>query len=80
MTAPVSHRPFARVFVSGNKSYLYGYDVPGTSTYQKGRWNGISRIRSSHSLSVRLGFLLDIRFNSCFLFGVELAQAPEELK
>ena len=28
---PVSHRLFVEVFVSGNKSCLYGYDVPNTS-------------------------------------------------
>ena len=28
-------------FVSDNKSCLYGYDVPGTSIYQKGHWTGI---------------------------------------
>ena len=28
---PVSHRLFVEVFVSGNKSCLYGYDVPDTS-------------------------------------------------
>ena len=29
------------VFVSGNKSCLYGYDVPDTSIYQKDHWTGI---------------------------------------
>ena len=35
---PVSHRLFVEVFVSGNKSCLYGYDVPDTSIYQKDHW------------------------------------------
>ena len=38
---PVSHRLFVGVFVSGNKSCLYGYDVPDTSIYQKDHWTGI---------------------------------------
>ena len=38
---PVSHRLFVEVFVSGNKSCLYGYDVPDTSIYQKDHWTGI---------------------------------------
>ena len=38
---PVSHRLFVDVFVSGNKSCLYGYDVPDTSIYQKDHWTGI---------------------------------------
>ena len=38
---PVSHRLFDGVSVSGNKSCLYGCDVPDTSIYQKDHWNGI---------------------------------------
>lgn len=38
---PVSHRLFVEAFVSGNKSCLYGYDVPDTSIYQKDHWTGI---------------------------------------
>ena len=41
LTVPVSHRLFVEVFVSGNKSCLYGYDVPDTSIYQKDHWTGI---------------------------------------
>ena len=32
---------FDGISVSGNKSCLYGYDVPDTSIYQKDHWNGI---------------------------------------
>ena len=38
---PVSHRLFDGVSVSGNKSCLYGCDVPDTSIYQKDHWTGI---------------------------------------
>ena len=51
---PVSHRLFVEVFVSGNKSCLYGYDVPDTSIYQKDHWTGIPGSDPTISLSVRL--------------------------
>lgn len=56
---------FVEVFVSGNKSCLYGYDVPDTSIYQKDHWTGIPGSDPTILYLYVLDFL-GIKFNSCF--------------
>ena len=70
---PVSHRLFVEVFVSGNKSCLYGYDVPDTSIYQKDHWTGIPGSDSTILYLYVLDFFLGIKIQLLFFIWSEIS-------
>lgn len=66
---------------SDNKSYLYEYDVPHTSICQKSHWNDTpgsgSTILHQYVSDVFSSYVYS---TPVFQFGVDLTQAPTELK
>ena len=70
---PVSHRLFVEVFVSGNKSCLYGYDVPDTSIYQNDHWTGIPGSDPTILYLYVLDFFSGIKIQLLFFIWSEIS-------